>query len=440
MMNSVISALDRQQLHAQLDQILDAAPHHIKQAAEAEAHVREKMRELAHDVFQHWADHAHKSDGAPLCEKCGRALRHRGCPSVVLETTLGTIDIKRPRRCCDACHLNLYPHDAALRFGDHGVSWPLARLVTRYASGNTFEESRSLLAEDYGVSLSKETIERIVQHAGEVLLRQDDARRTAFFALSPQEQQTKLAQIGGAQPQLVALSLDGTMLHAEGEFREIRVGRVMTYDAEGERLGEKSFARFLPVEQIGQQLFLQACELGYRHALQRVFLGDGAHWIWDLADMLFPEAVKILDWYHLDEKVHETAQAVWPDEQEKAQSWASEITTHLWEGRTGHAKAAVLATQQTLKSPLKREALRTLHVYLTNNTERMNYPSYREAGYPIGSGMIESHCKRVVQQRCKSSGMRNWRTRNAESVLRFRTARIDGNFDQEWESHLKLAA
>ena len=439
-MNSVISSLERQQLHAQLDQIIDSAPHHIKQAAEAETHIREKMRELAHDTLQLWADHAHKSDGAPHCEKCGNAMRHRGCPPVVLETTLGTITIKRPRRCCESCQINLYPHDAELRFLDHGVSWPLARLVTRYVSGNTFEESRSLLAEDYRVSLSKETIERIVQTAGEILLRQDDARRTAFFALSPQEQQAKLAQREGSSPHLVALSLDGTMLHAEGDFQEIRVGRVMTYDAEGERLTEKSFARFLPVEQIGQQLFLNACDLGYRHAQQQVFLGDGAHWIWDIADMQFPDAVKILDWYHLDEKVHEAAQAVWPDDDVKAKQWASEITTHLWEGRTSDAKNAVATTRQTLKSPKKREALRVLQVYLTNNTERMNYPAYRAAGYPIGSGMIESHCKRVVKQRCKGSGMRNWRIRNAESVLRFRTARIDHVFDWEWENHLLLAA
>lgn len=440
-MTSVISASDREQLHAQLDQLIDAVPHHISEASQAETRIRLGMQELGHSTMQSWADHAQKSDGAPHCENCGHTMRHRGCPPVVLETTLGTIRVKRPRRYCDACHANRYPLDAELRFLGHGVSWPLARLVTRYTAGNTFQESRSLLAEDYRVSLSKETIERIVQTAGEILLRQDDERRTAFFALSPQEQQTQLAQLGAdAQPHLVALSVDGTMLHAEGEFQEIRVGRVMTQDAEGKPLREKSFARFLPVEEIGQQLFLNACGLGYRHAQQRVFLGDGAHWIWDLAATQFPDAVTVLDWYHLSEKVHEAANAVWHDDREKAKQWASDIKSHLWEGRTSEAKDAVATMRQTLRSPKKREALRVLQVYLKNNTERMNYPAYREAGYPVGSGMIESHCKRVVQQRCKHSGMRNWRTRNAESVLRFRTARIDGDFDREWANRLKIAA
>jgi hypothetical protein len=436
-MNSVISSNSREQLHAQLDRLLNELPSHLNDAPLAEESLRRGMRSVARQALQFWSDDTCKSDGGPSCQECGAALRHRGCPRLKLDTSLGAIQVSRPRRCCEACRTNMYPHDKAIRFGEHGVSWRLARLACRYVAGHTFEESKSLLEEDYGVLLSKETLERIVQRAGEIVLQQDDAHRQAFFLSPPREQKEKLAGLE-AQPDLMSISVDGTMMHAEKEWREIRVGRVMSYDGQGQRIAQKSFARFLSVEEIGQQVFLNAHQLGYAHARQRVFLGDGAKWIWELASDFFPEAIEILDWYHVSEKVHEAANVVYRDDE--ATDWAKQIKSYLWEGQLREARAAIDALRKILRSQARREALRVLNGYLKNNAGRMNYSAYREAKLPIGSGMIESHCKKVVKQRCKNSGMRNWRKRQAECVLRFRTATIDNTFDELWANKLKIAA
>ncbi|MDH7504404.1 MAG: ISKra4 family transposase, partial [Verrucomicrobiota bacterium] len=93
-----------------------------------------------------------------------------------------------------------------------------------------------------------------------------------------------------------------------------------------------------------------------------------------------------------------------------------------------------------LRAPTKREALRKLGVYLKNHAERMDYPRYRAAGLPIGSGPVESACKCLVGARCKQVGMRNRRRRRAEAILRLRAALYDGRFDALWSAHLQQAA
>jgi hypothetical protein len=62
-------------------------------------------------------------------------------------------------------------------------------------------------------------------------------------------------------------------------------------------------ARFGDVERFGVNLWRKACQCGYRGASLKAFLGDGSHWIWNIADTHFPDAVHILDWYHLAERI-----------------------------------------------------------------------------------------------------------------------------------------
>jgi len=59
-------------------------------------------------------------------------------------------------------------------------------------------------------------------------------------------------------------------------------------------------------------------------------------------------------------------------------------------------------------------------LYLFHNRGRMRYHLFREAGYPIGSGTVESACKTVVQQRLKQSGMR-WSRLGAQAMLALRS-------------------
>jgi hypothetical protein len=213
----------------------------------------------------------------------------------------------------------------------------------------------------------------------------------------------------------------------------------MARDAEGQRMRQRNFARFLPLESFGRQLFIEAHAAGYGKAKKRVFLGDGAHWLWELASLHFPEATPILDWYHLSEKVHETAVAVFGEATDEAKGWAKSRLDELWRGDHRSARRAVAGLHKQRRGK-KREALRKLGVYLKNNVPRMDYPRYREQGLPVGSGPVEAMCKTLVGGRCKQAGMRNWTYNGAEAVLRLRAAQYDDDFHPLWEARLRRAA
>jgi hypothetical protein len=299
---------------------------------------------------------------------------------------------------------------------------------------------QSLLAEDHGVELSKETIQQIAYDAGEMVVKHQAAKRAAFFGLSPAEQPNAWPPAQCSQPpRVVAVYGDGTRMPTEGEWREIRVGRVLAWDGQKRRIGQQTFARFLSVEEFGQQLAMEAHRVGYAEAERQVFLGDGAHWLWELAALQFPEAVPILDWYHLGENVHKAAREVFGEGSAEAKRWAENRLSELWTGQSRQTRAEVAALQKRLRAPSKREALRKLGVYLKHNTNRMDYPAYRAAGLPIGSGPVESACKSLVGARCKLSGMRNWQRGNAEAVLALRAAVQDRRFHDLWSAHLGQA-
>lgn len=436
----VITTERREQLHQLLDEVLDQLPPKLESLEEAEERLQVGLRRLGEASMEGWAESASTASAPPACPQCGEPMRHRGLVRRMLVTVLGTIWFARPRRRCDRCGKESYPHDAALCFESHGVSWNVAAKVSRLGSLlPSYELTQRLLKEDYGIELSKHSIEEVVHHAGAMLLASDDAVREACFADAGRgaPRGPKEAAIC---PEIVAVYGDGTMIHTEGNWREIRVGRALTWDAEGRRVRQRSFARFLPLEAFGQQLFIEAHAAGYGRARKRVFLGDGAHWLWELAALHFPEATRVLDWYHLSENVHEAANAVFGEGTEQSKSWAKWRLDELWQGQSRQARQAVAELYKRLRSKPKREAARKLGVYLKNNSERMDYPRYRAMGIPIGSGPVESACKTLVGGRCKQAGMRNWRRSGAEAVLRLRAAQIDDEFGALWDARLRRAA
>lgn len=436
-MAKVLTAEQREQLHRRLDEMLNRLPPNLRNFEDAEQVIAEGLRGIGNASLQVWTDSSGK-DASPTCPECGCSMRHRGLARRTLVTQHGVIEYARPRRRCDRCGKEVYAEDEALCFGPHGVSWQVARRVARLASLlPSYEMTQQLLLEEYGIELSKHTIEEIVQRAGEILLEGDDAADAACFAdrgdgvpRGPKE--------SPISPETVAVYADGTMIHTEDGWSEIRVGRVLAEDAEGVRVRQRTFARFLPVEEFGRALFVAAHGAGYGKAQRRAFVGDGAHWLWELASLHFPEATPILDWYHLSANVHAAAEAVFGEGTQEAQQWAEDRQNELWNGAHRAARQAVAELGRRRRGA-KREALRKLGVYLKNNAGRMDYPRYRREGLPVGSGAVESMCKTLVGGRCKQAGMRNWTRRGAEAVLRLRAAQFDDDFGPLWDAHLCLA-
>jgi hypothetical protein len=224
----------------------------------------------------------------------------------------------------------------------------------------------------------------------------------------------------GPAAQRVYVAMDGVrILGTDGAGREVKVGVVVPARGTGtaERRAPASYAAGLePAATFGQRLALEAHRRGLERAGLVAVLGDGAAWIWALAEEHFPGAVHIVDWFHASERIWTLGRTLFGNEAPETTSW---VETQL--GRLAQGQAAALASEwQTLPCRGDAALVRDEQVtYFTNQAPRMAYDRYRAVGWDIGSGMVESACKHLIAAREKGAGMR-WSEAGAHTVAAVR--------------------
>jgi hypothetical protein len=185
---------------------------------------------------------------------------------------------------------------------------------------------------------------------------------------------------------------------------------------------------------VGAALRQQSVAVGIEQAERWIALSDGGKGLEECVRTHFPRVeVVIFDFYHAAEYLSDLAKA-W----QGADTHAGETLGQRWCHQLTHeGGAAVLATLQGLdlrgRSHPTRECYQATVRYFTNQLPRMDYPTYRAKGWQIGSGPVESACKRVVGQRLKGAGMR-WGEDGAEAVCRLRALFLSetGPWDSFW--------
>jgi hypothetical protein len=150
-----------------------------------------------------------------------------------------------------------------------------------------------------------------------------------------------------------------------------------------------------------------------QEAREVVVVGDGAHWIWNLAELHFPGATQIVDWYHASQYVWGAATAIWGDTHPRRAAWAQRQLDYLWAGQVAEVLAALEPYQAA------GEGVTAALSYYTTHRARMDYAAYRARGLQIGSGSVESGCKQLVSARLKGAGM-IWEAPGAEAVATVR--------------------
>lgn len=143
-----------------------------------------------------------------------------------------------------------------------------------------------------------------------------------------------------------------------------------------------------------------------------VFIADGAKWIWNWVSGHYPDAVEILDFYHGKEKIAHFARESFAKGDCKA--WVDEQDRLLLEDENGVSQVRKNVEALAVKGLKAVQSQRRLLTYLENNSHRMKYKSYLEAGYLIGSEAIESAHRAVIQSRMKLSGQR-WTIREGKT-------------------------
>lgn len=363
-------------------------------------------------------------DGGRTCT-CGQRLRVEGDRPKEVQSLVGWITVRRASYHCPSCRTSDVPLDAALGLARDSHSPGVRRLASRLGALLPFRQAAATLEETAGVWLSASTVRTITEQRGTVREQAILADVTAAWA-------DGWAAVATPAPERCYVAMDGVrILSTDGQGREVKVGMVVPvrHTAQGERRGPARYTASLePAEAFGQRLALLGHTQRAEDAGQLAVLGDGAAWIWNLAEEQFPGAVQIVDWYHASEHIWELGRALYGPDTPETDAW---VNRQL--GRLAQGEAAMLATQwRTLPCRGEAAQVRDAQVtYFTNQAHRMAYDQYRAAGWDIGSGMIESACKTVIGQREKGPGMR-WTDAGAQAVTTMRLLLVNNEWTDYW--------
>ena len=347
-------------------------------------------------------------------------MGHR--PKTVL-TTVGDVRVGRAYYHCGHCKTGQIPYDRHSGLGRGQLSSRLASLVSLVAAHSSFDQASRMVEELLGIRVDDNTIAETAEQVGRVVL----ARQEAAVNRCRQRRQPPTAEV---RPQRLYVSADGALAPTLEGWREVKCGAVY-WDDPIEGRQSRYVGRLAGCESFGEQLWYVACRWGLREAPEVVVVGDGSPWIWNQARLHFGRAKQILDWYHASEHIWSCANELYGEGKPAAAAWANRMLKVLY-AYGGRALLKRLVRSQRSRKRLS-EALLELIGYVDANLERMHYPAYRAEGLDIGSGPVESACKRLVGGRLKGPGMR-WTPAGAEAILALRVCWFNGQWQELWES------
>jgi hypothetical protein len=360
-------------------------------------------------------------------------------------TVLGPVTISRAWYHCAACGHGLAPRDAELGVAGETMSPGLAKMAARAAAAVPFTPGAGLVGELAGITLTGKRLGRHAEADGRAAAAVIEAGAAAIAArtlvpLPPVPLPDKLyVAIDGTGVPMTAAETAGRPGKGEdgkARTREVKLACVFTQtrvDDEGHPVrdpGSSSYlATFAPAAEFGTLMAAEARRRGAGHVRQLTMLGDGAHWIWNLAAAHFPEATQIVDLYHAREHLHELGKLLAFMLSDGHTDW---LAARLGELDDGNVPALLSAAREFQLTGIKGEALDTALGYFETNAPRMRYKHFRSLGLFVGSGAVEAGCKAVIGQRLKLSGM-HWSQPGAAGILTLRCQQASGRWEEIWQ-------
>ena len=366
---------------------------------------------------------------------CGGEALYQFRREATLLTVLGQVPYQRAYYVCPRCHQGRFPLDEQLGLRPGQMSAELESLAAMTGAQLPFQQGSQLFECLTLISLSDHSLAKATQAIGAEV----EAQEREWMEQSRDEQWLQTQQRLSHGPERLYGSLDGVKVHIRGDqehpWRELKVGAWFTTtqqpphnpdeDWEIQATDISYYCDLCDAHQFGELVWATGCQQRAQLARELIFLGDGAEWIWNLVREHYPEAIQIVDWFHATEYIAPVAQAAFSDEAQHT-TWTHRVRSALWEGDLDRV---IRAFQEYVAHPRAGEAAAKAVTYFTNNRHRMDYPTFRARGYQIGSGTIESGCKRIATQRLKVAGA-IWNEENATKTAKARGALLSA----QWEA------
>jgi hypothetical protein len=308
---------------------------------------------------------------------------------------------------------------------------PAAMLKIAYWAQNqsSYQRAEEAISDALRIRINDDTIRQVTNYVGGIVFQNDCAKANeAFLALSNGKLEYTQTTSGVVYIQTDGAALNTRMKDESGSsWRENKLGEVFTSkdirywtDHKGRRQHQilrKEYISFVgAVEEFKKHLLACAVRNGYGQFKETVVLSDGATWIRNMVEELFPDAQQILDYFHLCENVHTYAKALFNMDASQYAPWAKRICDQL----KASQYEFVLQELEPMKDKKPNGCSVNLYGYISNNIRNIDYAAYEKKGYFIGSGAIESGNKLILQDRLKRAGMR-WNTITAQAMLTLKT-------------------
>jgi hypothetical protein len=383
---------------------------------------------------------------------CGRRLESKGLKRREMITLLGVVEWRRRVRGCPGkcgtgqvaasdADLGLQPYQRT----SLEVKW----LACALAVFVPFEIAAVLLKLLTGVKVESKSIWAWVQQSGHRAMVQ---LAEQLAALSQGELPAEEALPAASKSLPLLIGADGVMTpfrpqagSASGKtvWREVKVGVLARLNERvtkgGRRVTHLTHRRLVAVlgdiDSLSPRLWLAAVQQGVLSSPQVVWLADGGRGFWRLFEERFVTAdlsgtlTGILDFYHAAQNLWKGSK-VWLDGRtQQARDWFKSARHLLRQGQSNEVLAdieAALALEGL--PPATYQTLTNLYHYLDKHQDHIDYAKFKELGLPLGSGLVESACKWLIQQRFKGVGMR-WSEDGFNHLLHLRLAWVNGSFD-----------
>jgi hypothetical protein len=360
-------------------------------------------------------------------------------------TAVGRVEVWRPYYLCQHCHRGQFPADAELDIENTKLSPGVRRMLGAVGQEAPFEHGRQQMKLLAGLEVTTKAVERTAEAIGEDIAARQQAR-------IQQAMQLDLPLAVGEPIPVLYVEMDGTGVpvvrsetvgrkgRTDGQparTREAKLGCVFTqteWDAEGYPIRDPDSSTYVgaieTAEEFGKRIYLEAWNRGWSRAKKKVVMGDGAEWIWNIAQQHFPGAIQILDLYHARQQLWEVVRLLHPNDEIRQRRW---IMTHQCKLDEGQIEKLVRYLRSLAAShPELADKICAKADYFDHHADRMRYPEFRRQHLFVGSGVIEAGCKTVIGSRCKQSGM-FWSVRGANAILALRCCQLNGRFEDYWE-------
>ena len=416
-----------------------------------ETATRDAMHRAGAAVLSKLLSSSEAASPAVPCPRCSHQARYHDTRPKQLHTVLGAVEFQRAYYHCPRCHRGLSPLDRKLDVESTACSPGVRRMIGVVGSETSFDHGREQLELLAGLDLTTKAVERQAEAIGADIAAGQQAG-------IERAKQLELPEVCAPSVPVLYIEMDGTGVpvaksetegragKTEGQparTREVKLGCVFTQTTTDERgrpvRDERSTTYTGAIEtaaEFGLRIYTETWRRGWSRAKKKVVIGDGAIWIWNLADQHFPGAVQIVDLYHARQHLWDLSAKLFPADEKHRRRWTLRMIEKLDNGKIEEVVNTLRQLQTTneeVAHQISKEA-----GYFERNKKRMRYPCFRSQKIFVGSGVVEAGCRTVIGERLKRSGM-FWTVRGANDIIALRCCRLSGRFEDYWENRSAVA-